>query len=110
MLRMSNIFVIDMILCDSQKSIYAQRYPHLHVIHVVEMSSFQKVDILISQYNAEALVSIELCERKNEPFGVQTLFGWSIHGTAYHGSMEPMSHNSISHFVSLNNIDVQISR
>ena len=42
---------------------------------------------------------------KCEPF-----FGWSIHGTSYNDSMEPTSHNAVSHFVSSNNIDVQISR
>ena len=41
---------------------------------------------------------------------MRTLFDWSIHGTAYHGSMEPTSHNAVSHFVLSNNKDVQISR
>ena len=108
---MSNVFVIDRIWCDPQKSIDVQHCPHLHGIPVVEMSPLQKVDILIGQDNAEALVPIEvLCGKKNEPFGARTLFGWSIHGTSYNGSMEPTSHNAVSHFVSSNNIDVQISR
>ena len=98
---------IHFILCDPQKPTYVHHYPH---VHVMEMSRFKKVDILIGQDNAEALVPIEVVRGKKKPFGVRTLFGWSIHGTAYHGSMEPTSHNAVSHFVSSKNIDVQISR
>ena len=111
MLKMSNVFVIDRILCDPQKFIDMQHCPHLQGIHVVEMSPFPKVDILIGQDNAVALVPIEvMCGKKNESFGMRTLFGWSIHGTVYHGSMEPTSHNAVPHFVLSNNMDVQISR
>ena len=69
MLRVSNVFVIDMILCDPQKPIDVQHCPHLYGIPVVEMSPFQKLYILIDQH-----------------------------------------HNAVSHFMSSNNIDVQISR
>ena len=75
MLRMSNVFVMDRILCDPQKSIDVQHCPHLHGIPVVEMSPLQKVDILIGQDNAEALVPIEVLRgKKNEPFEVRTFF------------------------------------
>ena len=59
MLRMSNVFVIDIILGNHQKP-DVQRYPHLHEILVVKMLPFQKVDIHIGQATAEALVPIEV--------------------------------------------------
>ena len=76
--RLSNVFVIDHIpSCESQVEV--GKYEHLSDIDVVASSG--RVDILIGQDNAEALVPLEVRRgRLGEPYAIKTVLGWSLHG------------------------------
>ena len=75
------------------------------------MSPFSEGGYAYRPRQCRTLVPIEIVrEKKNDPFGVRILFGWSIYGSDCRISMESTSHNAVSHFMSSRNIDVQISR
>ena len=95
----------------SQNNLDIDIYPHLQGINLPNTESSVKVDILIGQNKAEALIPLEVRKGKpNEPFAVRTLFGWCING-----SIHPVTPDRqiLSNFVStkaLNEIEEQVSR
>lgn len=73
-----NVFVIDSIPASSSR-VDISEYEYLSDIDVSTTSD--SVDILIGQDNPIALVPLEIKKRKlDEPFGVRTVLGWSVHG------------------------------
>ena len=77
-ISLKNVHVINSIpTCESQ--VDAKKHEHLAGIDVIAASS--RVDILIGQDNAEALIPLEVRRGKlDEPFAVKTVLGWSLHG------------------------------
>ena len=99
-----NLYVIDSIpVCESK--VYIDSYEHLAGIDV--RASNTRVDMLIGQDNAEALVPLEVKRgRLDEPFAVKTVLGWSLHGnTGSHSDVcglvraGKVSHRVVSNFI-----------
>ena len=77
-IMLHNVFVIDHIPASSTY-IDVSKYKHLESIDVTACHS--EVDLLVGQDNAEALIPLEVSRgRSDEPFGVRTILGWSVHG------------------------------
>ena len=109
-LMLHNVFVIDHIPASSS-CMDVSKFVHLKGIDVTTSSC--AVDLLIGQDNAEALVPLEVCRgRLDEPFGVRTVLGWSVHGsTGNHADMcglvrsGKVSHRVVSNFIKTDKLD-----
>ena len=73
-----NVYITDVIpACKAQIDVNA--YDHLQGINATV--SCDKIDILVGQDNAEAMVPLEVRRGKcGEPYAVRTILGWTIHG------------------------------
>ena len=73
-------------------------YPHLQGIDLSANLNCTRVDLLIGQDYAEALIPLAVRKgRNNEPFAVQYKFGWTLNGRV---TAHQTSSMVISHFVS----------
>ena len=95
-LSFSNVIVVPKI--PVQSSIPdVKNYPHFKGLQFVDGG--QRVDILIGQDNAEALVPLEVRQgQKGEPFASKSLFGWSVNGPDRLCNI--VSKHVLSHFIS----------
>ena len=106
-----NVFIIDNIPA-SRSRVDVEKYEHLAGIEV--MSSECRVDLLIGQDNAEALIPLEVRRgRIDEPFAVRTALGWSLHGNAScHTDVcglvktGKISHRVVSNFIQSDSIEL----
>lgn len=95
-LKMSNVYVIESIPFITTCPIPGS-YAHFKGLNLVD--SGQKVDLLLGQDNAEALMPLEVRKGKpGEPFACKTLFGWSVNGQ--NKFVEPTNKVVISNFIS----------
>ena len=66
----------------------------------------ESVDVLIRQDCSEALIPLEVRKgEKGEPFATRTMLGWSVNGSAHHGTP---SSAVISNFVSATPLEENI--
>ena len=94
-LFMSNVFVVDSIPVETP-FVDVERHPYLKNIPLVRGPV--KVEVLIGQDNAEALLPLEVRKGKaGEPYATRTLFGWSLNGQATGITGKKI----ISHFVTM---------
>ena len=78
-LNLTNVYVIDDLPITT--SCPNVKFAHLSGLQFV--GGGQKVQLLLGQDNAEALVPLEVKQGKvGEPFASRTLFGWSLNGTS----------------------------
>ena len=105
-LTLSNVYIVEDIPT-RYGAIDVSGYDHLSNLPIVKCMS--RVDILIGQDHAEALVPLEVSKGKSgEPFGVRTMFGWSVNGPAIMN--ETPSRKVINHFVSTSILEHKLDR
>ena len=103
-LILSNVFVLDEIPV-KQYDVKLDSMSPLNSLSFVR--SVSKVDLLIGQDHAEALIPLQVQSGKpGEAFAVRTLFGWSINGPCT--SDKEVGKQIISHFISTNTIDENV--
>ena len=103
---MSKVYVIDEIPVNNSV-INLDRYSHLTDVPLSKQDNV-KVDILIGLDNTEALVPLEIRKGgKGEPFAVKTLLGWYVSGRM---PLDRPSKKIISHFISVQNIENDVSK
>jgi hypothetical protein len=94
-LSLSDVYVVNAIPVHVPE-IDVSLYPHLHGLPV--QNDVSEVHILIGQDHCEALVPLEIRRgRRNDPFAVKSMFGWSVNGPVM---SNPVSKQVINHFVS----------
>ena len=94
-LVVSNVYVVEEIPFKSSCPI--SHYPHLKGIDLV--AGGQKIDLLLGQDNAEALIPLEVRKgNRGEPFACKTLFGWCINGLSKF--TEPTNGKVVANFIS----------
>ena len=94
-LHLSHVYVVDDIPVRSSP-VQCREFPHLKGLDISGATG--KVEILIGQDHAEALIPLEVKKgRKGEPFAVRSIFGWSINGPAK--VLNTVSPKVVSHFV-----------
>ena len=82
-------------------------YPHLADLPLVQKG--KQVELLIGQDQAEALLPLEVRRgKKCEPFGVKTLFGWSVNGPAK--VPDVVNRKVVCNFISTSIIDESVNR
>ena len=110
-IMLHNVLIIDHIP-GSDSCIDISKFEHLKDIDVMTSSSV--IDLLIGQDNAEALIPLEVCKGNvNEPFGVRTALGWSVHGNTGNRAdicglvrSGKISHRVVSNFIETDKLDV----
>ena len=93
-MTLKNVFVVNEIPV-RKYNVDITMYDHLIDLPIVR--NISNVDVLIGQDNSEALVPLNVRKgNRGEPFGVQTLFGWSVNGPAM---QQRVSKSVITHFI-----------
>ena len=81
------------------------KFEHLQDLNFPGYSKDGKVDLLIGQDNAEALVPLAVRKGKGgEPFAILTCLGWALNGC---GNTSRVSDSVVSHFISTQSISSQ---
>ena len=95
-LQLDNVLVTSSIPVQSSE-VNTSTYPQFSGLRLAPSGA--KVDVLIGQDNAEALVPLDIrTGKKGEPYAVRTLFGWVTYGKS---SLDNMPSKSvISNFIS----------
>ncbi len=100
-LSLSEVLVIKEIPVSKTPS--SVDFPHLKDVPFTRGDV--KVDLLIGQDNAEALIPLEVIRgQKGEPFAVKTLFGWTVNGPMSNVT----SHRIISNYIKTQNLESRL--
>lgn len=107
-LNMPGTFIIDHIpsaCAQVDKSAYA------HLQELDDLPAYQghvKIDLLIGQDNAEALIPLEVRRGKpGDPFAVRTILGWSLNGKVNNSKV---SRSVITNHVTLSGVEADVSK
>ena len=98
-MSLSHLGIVDSIPVSSP-CVDMTLYPHLKELEsVLPASAMQEVDLLIGQDHAAALMPLDVkIGKRDEPFAVKTLFGWTLYGAT--SEPRPLVDPVISNFVS----------
>ena len=98
-------YVVDSIPVSSPE-VDTQRFSHFQDLPLND--DIESVDVLIGQDCSEALIPLEVRKgKKCEPFATRTMLGWSVNGSAHHGTP---SSAVISNFVSATPLEENIQQ